>query len=84
VLAAANEPAESFAEPDVCHPGDVLDGLREFLEPLANRRRHLPSLLGETGAVLNDLLEFIKAQDLGHYEAMVQLVSPPVEEAAGA
>lgn len=45
---------------------------------------HDPSLLGEAGAVLKDLLEFIKAQDLGHYEAMVQLVSPPAVEEAEA
>lgn len=41
---------------------------------------HDPSLLGEAGSVLKDLLEFIKAQDPGHYEAMVQLVSPPAAE----
>jgi wobble nucleotide-excising tRNase len=41
---------------------------------------HDPSLLGEAGAVLKDLLEFIKAQDLGHYEAMVELVSQPTAE----
>lgn len=43
---------------------------------------HDPSLLGEAGSVLKDLLEFIKAQDPGHYEAMVQLVSPPAAEGA--
>ncbi len=37
---------------------------------------HDPFLLGEAGSVLKDLLEFIKAQDPGHYEAMEQLVSP--------
>ena len=44
---------------------------------------HDPFLLGEAGSVLKDLLEFIKAQDHGHYEAMVQLVSPPAAEEAG-
>ena len=43
---------------------------------------HDLSLLGEAGSVLKDLLEFIKAQDPGHYEAMVRLVSPTVEEIA--
>ncbi len=43
---------------------------------------HDPSLLGEAGSVLKDLLEFIKALDLGHYEAMVQLVNPPAAEGA--
>jgi wobble nucleotide-excising tRNase len=41
---------------------------------------HDPSLLGEVGSVLKDLLEFIKAQDSRHYEAMVQLVNPPAAE----
>jgi wobble nucleotide-excising tRNase len=41
---------------------------------------HDPSLLAETGSVLKDLLEFIKAQDPGHYSAMVDLVTPPAEE----
>lgn len=41
---------------------------------------HDPSLLAETGSVLTDLLEFIKAQDPGHYSAMVDLVTPPAEE----
>jgi wobble nucleotide-excising tRNase len=41
---------------------------------------HDPSLLGEIGSVLKDLLEFIKAQDPRHYEAMVQLVNPPAAD----
>jgi len=41
---------------------------------------HDPSLLGEAGSVLQDLLAFIKAQDPEHYEAMVQLVAPPAAE----
>lgn len=41
---------------------------------------HDPSLLGEAGSVLKDLMEFIESQDRGHYEAMVQLVSPPAVE----
>jgi wobble nucleotide-excising tRNase len=41
---------------------------------------HDPSLLGEVGSVLRDLLEFIKAQDPRHYEAMVQLVNPPAAD----
>ena len=43
---------------------------------------HDPSLLGEAGSVLKDLLEFIRSQDAGHYDAMVQLVSPPADETA--
>jgi wobble nucleotide-excising tRNase len=41
---------------------------------------HDPSLLGEAGSVLEDLLEFIGAQDPQHYKAMVELVSPPTAE----
>jgi len=41
---------------------------------------HDPSLLGEAGSVLKDLLEFIKAQDPAHFEAMAQLAEPPAEE----
>lgn len=41
---------------------------------------HDPSLLGEAHAVLNDLLEFIKAEDPLHFEAMKELVEPPEEE----
>lgn len=41
---------------------------------------HDPSVLGEAGSVLKDLLDFIAAQDTGHYEAMVQLVKPQVDE----
>lgn len=41
---------------------------------------HDPSLLGEAGSVLKDLLEFIKAQDPAHFAAMVELVEPPAEE----
>ncbi len=36
---------------------------------------HDPSLLGEAPAVLSDLLDLIKSQDLDHYERMVQLVT---------
>ncbi len=35
---------------------------------------HDPSLLGEAGPVLKDLLEFIKHKILGTHEAMVQLL----------
>lgn len=41
---------------------------------------HDPSVLGEVGSVLKDLLDFIAAQDTGHYEAMVQLVNPQVAQ----
>jgi wobble nucleotide-excising tRNase len=43
---------------------------------------HDPSLLGEARSVLADLLEFMKSEDAEHFEAMVGLVSPPVEEEA--
>lgn len=45
---------------------------------------HDPSLLGEAGSVLKDLLEFIKAQDPAHFAAMVELVEPPAEEGGDA
>jgi wobble nucleotide-excising tRNase len=45
---------------------------------------HDPSLLGEAGSVLRDLLEFIKAQDSAHFAAMVELVDPPAEEGGDA
>lgn len=45
---------------------------------------HDPSLLGEAGSVLKDLLEFIKAQDPAHFAAMVDLVGPPAEEGGDA
>jgi wobble nucleotide-excising tRNase len=41
---------------------------------------HDPSLLAESGAVLKDLLEFIKAQDENHFNAMVRLVKPQAAE----
>jgi wobble nucleotide-excising tRNase len=41
---------------------------------------HDPSLLGEAGTVLMDLLDFIKSQDTAHFEAMVKLVGSSVEE----
>lgn len=41
---------------------------------------HDPSLLAEAGSVLNDLLEFIEAQDKAHFDAMVKLVNPPAAE----
>jgi wobble nucleotide-excising tRNase len=45
---------------------------------------HDPSLLGEAGSVLTDLLEFIKAQDPAHFAAMVELVELPAEEGGDA
>jgi wobble nucleotide-excising tRNase len=45
---------------------------------------HDPSLLSEARPVLADLLELIKAQDPGHYSAMVQLVDPPTDEGGDA
>jgi wobble nucleotide-excising tRNase len=45
---------------------------------------HDPSLLGETASVLKDLLEFLKAQDPGHFAAMVELVTPPSEQGGDA
>lgn len=45
---------------------------------------HDPSLLGEAGSVLKDLLEFIKAQDPRHFAAMVGLVDPAAEEGGDA
>jgi wobble nucleotide-excising tRNase len=45
---------------------------------------HDPSLLTEARSVLNDLLEFIEAQDKAHFDAMVKLVEhPPAEENDG-
>lgn len=41
---------------------------------------HDPSALGETQAVLTDLLALIQHEDSGHYDAMVALVDPPAEE----
>ncbi len=41
---------------------------------------HDPSLLAESESVLVDLLDFIKSQDRGHFEAMVKLVAPPASE----
>lgn len=41
---------------------------------------HDPSLLAEGGAVLRDLLEFIKTQDKAHFEAMEKLVNRPNAE----
>jgi len=41
---------------------------------------HDPSSLGEARSVLEDLLAFIKDQDLGHFAAMATLVDPPAEE----
>ncbi len=35
---------------------------------------HDPSLLGEARSVLDDILAFIKAEDPGHFEAMVEVV----------
>lgn len=42
---------------------------------------HDPSLLGESGSVLKNLLEFIQAQDPAHFAAMVELVEPPARDA---
>lgn len=42
---------------------------------------HDPSLLGEARAVLGDLLELIKSEDLQHFTAMVGLVTGPATEA---
>ena len=35
---------------------------------------HDPSLLGEARSVLDDILAFIKAEDPGHFDAMVEVV----------
>lgn len=42
---------------------------------------HDMSALGEAKAVLKDLLALIQHEDTAHYDAMVVLVDPPVEEA---
>jgi hypothetical protein len=42
--------------------------------------QHDPSLLGEAGSVLKDLLVFLKARDPRHYEVMVELVIHPTAE----
>lgn len=42
---------------------------------------HDPSALGEAQAVLTDLLALIRHEDSAHFDAMVALVDPPVEEA---
>lgn len=41
---------------------------------------HDASLLGEAHFVLKDLLDFIKSQDLRHFDAMVKLVNPAAAE----
>lgn len=41
---------------------------------------HDPSLLSETRAVLNDLLDLIRSQDAAHFLAMEQLVAPPNDD----
>ena len=41
---------------------------------------HDPSLLSETRAVLNDLLDLIRSQDEAHFLAMEQLVAPPSDD----
>lgn len=42
---------------------------------------HDPSALGEAKTVMTDLLALIQHEDAAHYNAMVALVDPPVEEA---
>lgn len=42
---------------------------------------HDPSALAEGQAVLKDLLEMVQSQDKAHFEAMMQLVSPPAQPA---
>tara|TARA_R110002124_G_scaffold60484_3_gene165873 strand:+ start:6021 stop:8294 length:2274 start_codon:yes stop_codon:yes gene_type:complete len=42
---------------------------------------HDPSALGEAQAVLTDLLALIQHEDAAHYDAMVELIDPPKEEA---
>lgn len=42
---------------------------------------HDPYALSEAQAVLSDLLALIRHEDTAHYDAMVALVDPPVEEA---
>lgn len=42
---------------------------------------HDPSVLAEGQAVLKELLELIQSQDQAHYDAMMQLVSPPAQPA---
>lgn len=44
---------------------------------------HDPTLLGEAQAVLSDILEFIKSQDAGHFDAMSSLVVPQGESEVG-
>ncbi|BBA33690.1 uncharacterized protein sS8_1733 [Methylocaldum marinum] len=44
-------------------------------------QEHDPSALGEAKSVLTDLLALIQHEDTAHYDAMVALVDPPVEEA---
>ncbi len=41
---------------------------------------HDPSILSETGAVMNDLLDLIQSQDAAHFSAMEQLVARPSDE----
>ena len=44
---------------------------------------HDTSALGEAPSVLSDLLELMESEDLKHYRAMVQVVSPPAENQVG-
>lgn len=44
---------------------------------------HDPSLLGEARSVLQDLLDFIEAQDPEHFAAMAELAKPREEEGDG-
>ena len=41
---------------------------------------HDPSILGESSAVLTDLLDLIKSEDPNHFDAMVRLVNSLAEE----
>ena len=41
---------------------------------------HDPSVLGESSAVLADLLDLIKSEDRSHFDAMVRLVNSLTEE----
>jgi len=41
---------------------------------------HDPTVLAESASVLNDLLDLIKSEDQAHYQAMIKLVDPSVND----
>ena len=48
--------------------------------PAPGQPEHDPSILGESRAILQEILSLIKAEDPGHYAAMEKLVGPTADE----